>query len=76
MGEPTGGKPNTYGEVRTFELPNSKLVVAYSTKYFRLIKSADPPSVIPDQLIETSSADYFAGRDPVLEFVLGIDGGK
>ena len=32
VGEPTGGKPNAYGDVRTFSLPNSRLVIRYSTK--------------------------------------------
>jgi len=33
-GEPTGGKPSHYGDVQKIVLPNSKLNVSYSTKYF------------------------------------------
>ena len=34
VGEPTGGKPSSYGEVMTITLPSSKLVVRYTTKWF------------------------------------------
>jgi hypothetical protein len=34
IGQPTGGRPNHYGEVRAFNLPNTGLRVQYSTKYF------------------------------------------
>ncbi|MGE5528265.1 MAG: hypothetical protein ACM3X6_03880 [Patescibacteria group bacterium] len=69
VGEPTGGRPNHYGEVKTFKLPHSGLTVTYSTKYFRHAKE-DTPSLIPDVLVEPVAADYFAGRDPVLDAVL------
>lgn len=69
VGEPTGGRPNHYGEVRTFALPNSKLVVSYSTKYFKQSRE-DTPSLMPDLTVELTSADYFAGRDPVIEAIL------
>ena len=70
VGEPTGGRPNHYGEVKTFRLPNSGLTVSYSTKYFRKIKDADPPAVEPDILVEPTFAQWKDGRDPVLEAVL------
>ncbi len=69
LGEPSGGKPNGYGEVRTMRLPNSGLTVSYSTNYFQEV-AGDPAAVFPDRTIEPSSADYFAGRDPVLDAVL------
>ena len=34
VGEPSGGSPNSYGEVKTLTLPNSQLVVNYSSRYF------------------------------------------
>jgi hypothetical protein len=70
VGAPTGGKPNSYGEIKSFSLPNSGLNVYYSTKYFQQVPG-DPPSLTPDILIELTAKDYFAGRDPVLESVLG-----
>lgn len=69
VGEPTGGKPNSYGEVREFKLPNSGLVVAYSTKFFGMLPG-DPVSVEPDVRIEPSVQDFLTGRDPVLDWVL------
>jgi hypothetical protein len=69
VGEPTGGKPNGYGEVRSFTLPNSGLSVGYSTRFFRLLPD-DPPWLAPDVTVTLTSADYLAGRDPVLEAIL------
>jgi hypothetical protein len=71
VGEPTGGKPNSYGEVLSFTLPNSKLIVNYSVKLFTTVPG-DPPSVMPDLLVELSMDDYLAGRDPVLEAILAF----
>lgn len=72
VGEPTGGKPNSYGELRSFRLPNSGLQVFYSTKYFPMIADGDPASVEPDELVETTGADYFGERDPVLDRALEL----
>ena len=71
VGEPTGQKPNSYGEVQTFALPNSKLVVSYSTKYFKLAEKGDPPAYDPDQAVAMTSAALQAGRDPVMEWIEG-----
>jgi hypothetical protein len=68
-GEPTGGKPNHYGEVQTLTLPHLGLRVSYSTKYFRYVEG-DEPSLTPDVLVETGLDDYLALRDPVLEAIL------
>jgi hypothetical protein len=69
IGEPTGQRPNAFGEVRTFKLPRSGLEVQYSTKRF-ITDPADPPSMLPDVLVELSSKDFFSGRDPVLDAAL------
>ncbi len=73
VGEPAGQKPNHYGEVRTMNLPHSKLLVQYSTEYFKTMND-DPPSLAPDVPVERSSGDFVAGRDPVLERVLNYKG--
>jgi hypothetical protein len=67
VGEPTGGKPNCYGEMRSFKLPNSQLDVCYAIKYFRLVERGDPPSLEPDIPVTLSLADVLADRDPALE---------
>jgi C-terminal processing protease CtpA/Prc len=70
VGEASAQRPNSYGDVRTFELPNSKLVVRYSTKFFRLGPKGDPDVIPPDIPVEVTARDYFSGRDPVLERAL------
>jgi hypothetical protein len=66
LGEPTGGSPNGYGEVRRFRLPNSRAQVSYSTKYFQNI-DADITSIEPDIWVSVPARAVFSGRDPVLE---------
>ncbi len=68
-GEPTGGRPNHYGEIQALTLPHLKLQVSYSTKYFRHAEG-DDPSLMPDVRIDLSLEDHLALRDPVLEAVL------
>ncbi len=69
VGEPTGGRPNHYGEVKYFRLPNSQMYVTYSTKYFTYFKE-DVPTFVPDIAVELSIDDYIHGKDPVLETIL------
>ncbi len=71
VGEPTGGKPNHYGEIRSLKLPNTKMVVTYSTKYFTHAKE-DTPSLMPDIPVEFSFQDYKKKRDPFLQAVFGV----
>ncbi len=69
IGEPTGGRPNSYGEMREMKLPRSGLTVWYSTEYFRQISGEDPPSVMPDVLVEPTATEFFKGADPVMDRV-------
>jgi hypothetical protein len=64
VGEPTGGKPASYGEVNSFTLPNSKLVIQFSTRYFAADKGMEGPSLFPDIAAPLTIADFLAGRDP------------
>src|SRR5205823_3054895 len=69
VGLPTGGKPNSFGEVRTLTLPSSGATLQYSTKAFR----RDPdnrPAVFPDLQVDPTAADFFSPRDPTLEAAL------
>jgi len=71
VGEPTGGKPNHYGEVKRFTLPHSGWTVSYSTKVFTTAQvEGDPDSIRPDVPVKVTGKDFFAGRDPVLEAAL------
>jgi hypothetical protein len=70
IGEPTSGKPNAYGQVRRLYLPNSRIGLQYSTRYWQLIDGSDPATVMPDLLVEPTIAEYFAGRDVAFEEAL------
>jgi C-terminal processing protease CtpA/Prc len=70
IGEPSGEKPNSYGEIKYLTLPNSKVEVQYSTKFFTIIKNGDPTTFDPDVSVPHSLADALAGRDPALEAAL------
>ena len=70
VGSPTGGKPNSYGNVRTFSLSNSRLEVSYSTRFYSLAPGADPPSLEPAVPVEVTIDDLRAGRDPALDAAL------
>ncbi len=69
VGSPTGMRPNHYGEHAEFRLPNSGFRVSYSTHYHRFGADTDS-AVFPDQNIEPTWAEFRAGRDPVMEWVL------
>jgi len=68
VGEPTGGRPNHFGEVKSFNLPNSGLSVRYSTKYFRY-SDDDSESLFPDILVEPSFSDFVSNTDSVLQAI-------
>src|SRR6185436_11458074 len=69
VGEPIGERPNSYSENDEMTLPNSKLVVSYSTRYYQFLEQ-DAPAVMPDVRIDPSWADFKAGRDAVLDWVV------
>lgn len=58
IGEPSGGKPNCYGEILKFTLPNSKLEVTYSTKFYKLIEDDFIDSLYPDEVVLETIEDY------------------
>lgn len=58
IGEPSGGKPNCYGEILRFNLPWSKFNVSYSTRYYKLIENDSLDALYPDKIVEESINDY------------------
>jgi uncharacterized protein (TIGR03437 family) len=71
IGEPTGGKPAEYGEVKPFTLPGSGLSGQYSTTYFpNPSYIPDLPSFMPDIPVSVRSTDFFARHDPVMGAIL------
>jgi hypothetical protein len=67
-GQTSSQSLNSYGDIRSFKLPNSGLDVWYCTKYFKLAPGKE--LLEPDLPVPLTAADYFAGRDAVLEAVL------
>ena len=64
IGQPSGGLPNTLGDIGPFQLPNSRIVVSYSMKLF-VRASGDETDVGPVRPhIEVAPV---AGRDAALE---------
>lgn len=70
IGEATGGKPNCYGEVKFFNLKNSKLQIRYSTEYYKLVEDDEQQSFFPDVITEVTIKDYFDNRDPCMDYAL------
>ena len=73
LGEPTGGKPNHTGNLgQELVLPNSRLVVSYSTKVFTF-PGLNGDALEPDVALSISAADYFARHDLFLAVALGLE---
>ena len=68
VGEETSGKPNYFGEVNRFVLPESRLIVSYPTKYFSLLDE-DLPTLVPDLVTPFGFEQYMKGIDPAMEAV-------
>lgn len=75
-GSPTSGSVDHFGSVNGFALPNSGLEVRHSTKWIdlsTLLETAIPYDVeplTPDIAIEPTWADYLAGKDTEVEYLL------
>jgi len=70
VGETIGEKPNSYQEPRELVLPNSHVVVRYSTRWYAF-QPHGPNEISPDVRILPSWADYASGRDPAVDYALG-----
>jgi hypothetical protein len=68
VGEMIGEKPNSFQEPREMRLPNSHLIVRYSTRYYRFV-SRGPNAIQPDHIVAPTWAEYREGRDPVLHWI-------
>lgn len=69
VGEPIGERPNSYSENDEMRLPRSRLQVSYSTRYYTFLPGKDG-LVTPDKEIRPTWAEWVAGKDPVLEWIL------
>ena len=68
VGETIGERPNSYSENDEMTLPNSRIVMSYSTRFYKFLP--DEGLVKPDREIKPTWADWVAGRDPVLDWIL------
>jgi len=68
VGETIGEKANSYSENDEMVLPQSKLELSYSTRYYEFKRGVD--LIRPDKEILPTWADWVAGRDPVLEWII------
>lgn len=75
VGEPIGERPNSYSENDEMTLPHSRLVVSYSTRYYKFVEQ-DVPAVLPDERIDATWADFRAGRDAVMDWILSRPSGR
>jgi len=69
VGRPTASRPNHYGEVKSFKLPESGIQISYSTKYFILFEDQDPDALYPDIHIDTEYKDFVNGEDTILNLI-------
>lgn len=71
VGEPSGFRPNMYGDPAPLVLPNSKVTVMLSTLWWQDNDPRDNrPWQPPDLAVAPRFEDYREGRDPALQVVL------
>lgn len=70
-GEPAGNSPNHCGDAERFFLPNSRILVMLSTRYWQQSLPGDRrTTIMPDIPVDYRYQDYRDGRDPVMEAIL------
>lgn len=69
IGECTGGSPNSYGDVGVFQLPNCKIPIQYSKRYFQLTND-QAVTIVPDITVEPSINDFIENKDVVMDYIL------
>lgn len=57
VGEPSGNLPDSYGDILSFQMPNSKLMLCVSHKrWYRVDQSKSGQPIMPDYEVESSAA--------------------
>ena len=70
VGEPTGGKPNSYGDSHRITLPNSGITVRVSTLWWQGDERDRRPWTAPEVAADLTFEDYRANNDPALNAAL------
>ncbi len=76
IGEPTGVALDHFGQVKSFQLPNSQIPIYYSTEYYEFsrvysYRNKRTDTFIPDVLLPPTIEDYRVGNDAALNYALG-----
>lgn len=69
VGEPTGSNPNDYQDAGRFQLPNSKLWVQFSKRYYRFQDTVSN-GISPDVLIKPNWETHKKRIDSSLQWIL------
>lgn len=73
VGDETSDTPSGYGDVFSLELPNTKMRLGVSIKYFEALgDKKDGHGVVPEYEVRQSGVDTAKGVDTVMEFTLGM----
>ena len=73
VGEPTGAGPNHFADPELYTLPNSKLQLLVSSKYWQnSFKNDIRQWIEPHIKIDLDSKEYFSGRDEALQRILDL----
>ena len=71
VGAPTGSGPNHYGDPNVVVLPRTGVAVLLSSRRHQFGDEADLRTTHePEWPVRITSADYFSGKDPVLDAAL------
>ncbi len=70
VGEPTGGKANSYGDSRRITLPNSGITVRVSTLWWQGDERDRRPWTAPQVAAPLTFEDYRSNNDPALKAAL------
>jgi hypothetical protein len=72
VGEPTGGSPNHYSDTDPVALPVSGYTINVPRIHYVKLPGQSGLQLDPDVTVPLTGADFFAGRDPVLERALSL----
>jgi hypothetical protein len=74
IGEPTGSRPDHYGDPKKIRLENSGLTLRVSRLHWSSYTAFDEREAThPDFLTTWTSAAYFGGQDPALDLALSLE---
>ena len=72
IGEPTGNAPSSFGDMISFQLPNTRFILGVSYKYFTHPDSSNDPqaSLYPHLSINRTRDDLINDSDPVVGCII------